>query len=353
MVARRAINRTISLLLVIFLVAGILPLLAFHEPAAAAQFTNRSVSVSTTIPSATADHSFKFNFISTSNVGSIAFLYCDNTPLQDTVCNAPPGLDVTAAVLSGQTGNTSFGIDAVNTTANRLLLTRAAAPVAAVTSTYSFSNITNPSTANRTEFVRITTYASTDGSGAYTDNGSVAYATMNPFSVSTFVPPFIDLCAGITVASDCSSTSGDHINLGSLSSKQAKTATSQFAAATNSLTGYGVYILGTTMTSGNNFIPALSSPTASNPGKSQFGINLTVNSSPAVGQGPSGTGTALPVVKYNQANRFAYADGDMVASANKPTEYNRMTVSYMTNISTGQPGGVYSTTVSYLATGTY
>lgn len=349
----QAARKTLFLLLSLILAAGILPLLAFNRPAVAAEVTNRSVTVSSSLASVVTSHNFKFNFISTSNIGSITFLYCDNTPLIGSACNAPAGLNVSAATLTGQTGNTGFGIDTTDTTNNQIVLTRASAPAAAVASSYDFANITNPSTSDRTVFVRITTYASADGSGSYTDYGSVAFATNSPFSVSTTVPPFVNLCAGVTVASDCSSTSGDHISMGSLSISQAKTATSQFAGATNSTTGYAVYLLGTTMTSGNNFIPALSTPTASKPGTSQFGINLTVNTGPAVGQGPSGAGTASPTVRYGTANRFTFVNGDMVASSGIPSEYNRMTVSYLANIGSSQPGGVYSTTITFLATGTF
>jgi len=316
----------------------------------ALQLTDRSIQISTATPSAIAGHAFSFTYSSTSSVGSVVFEYCENSPLLSDPCTVPAGLDVTAASLGGQTGNTGFSIDAGNTTANRLVLTRPAAAALAVPSSYSFSNITNPSAAGQTEFVRITTRASTDGTGAITDDGGVAFATISPFNISTNVPPFIRLCVGISVAADCSSATGNSIDLGSLESNQTDSARSQFAAATNSVTGYGVFVLGTTMTSGNNSISALSSPSPSQTGVSQFGINLRANTNPLVGEEPSGAGTATVTSDYSGMNLFKLVDGDALTSAPTPTDYNRMTVSYLVNVSSTQAPGVYTTTLTYLAT---
>jgi hypothetical protein len=103
------------------------------------------------------------------------------------------------------------------------------------------------------------------------------------------------------------------------------------------------------MTSGNNTITALSSPTPSLPGISQFGINLRDNSSPQVGEEPAGPGTAAPAPDYNIPNFFTFRPGDTIASSSLSTEFNRLTVSYVANVSADQPVGVYSTTITYLA----
>ncbi|MBI2285583.1 hypothetical protein HYU82_02060, partial [Candidatus Saccharibacteria bacterium] len=204
-----------------------------------------------------------------------------------------------------------------------------------------------------TEFVRITTYASADGSGSFTDNGTVAFATLSPFSVGANVPPFLQICVAITVAPDCSTTSGDRINLGTLSSNSVKAGTTQFAVGTNSISGYTVFAEGTTMTSGNNTIAALSSPTPSFPGNNQFGVNLRDNSIPNVGSDPFGSGSGTPTAGYNTVNQFKYVSGDAIAQSTLPSDYNRMTVSYIVNISSSQPPGVYASTFTYLATATF
>jgi hypothetical protein len=293
-----------------------------------------------------------FTYATAASVGSLAFEYCDS-PVFDYSCAAPNGLDVTSAGLDGQSGNTGFSIDSLNTTANRLVLTRPAVITATVASQYDFSNITNPSTAGQTVYVRIATYTSIDGSGAYTDNGAVAFAMNAPFSIGAAVPPFLQLCAGVTVTSNCSSASGDRINLGNLSTGSTKAGTSQFAGGTNAVSGYTVFIQGTTMTSGNNTIKALSTQTPSFPGNNQFGINLRDNSVPNVGANTSGPGSASPMANYNTANLYKYLNGEAIARSTLPSDYNRMTVSYVININDSQPPGVYASTFTYLATATF
>jgi hypothetical protein len=326
----------------------------FSQPVTvfAAQLTDRSLEVSTAVPSATATHTFQFTFATASSTGSLAFEYCDS-PVFAYVCNAPAGIDVTAASISSQSGNTGFSIDNINTTSNRLVLTRPAAVAGTVSSQYAIANITNPSTAGQSVYVRITTYVSTDGSGSFTDNGAVAFAVAEPLNVGASVPPFLQICVAITVAPDCSTTSGDRIDLGTLSSNNVKAGTSQFAVGTNSISGYTVFVQGTTMTSGNNTITALSSPTPSFPGNNQFGINLRNNSIPNVGTDPFGSGSGAPTANYNTPNLYKYASGDAIAQSTLPSDYNRLTVSYIVNVKSSQPPGVYASTFTYLATATF
>ena len=321
-------------------------------PAKAAELADRYIEISTAQPSANSTHTYQFTYATAGLTGSLAFEYCDS-PVFAYTCNAPAGLDVTAAIISSQSGNTGFSVDGINTTANRLVLTRTPAVATTVPSQYAIANITNPSTAGQVIYVRITTYASTDGSGSYTDNGAVAFAILSPLSVGANVPPFLQICVGVTAAPDCSSTSGDRINLGTLLTSQVKAGTSQFSTGTNSITGYIVYTLGTTMTSGNNTIAALSSPTPSFPGNSQFGINLRNNSIPNIGSDPSGPGSGTPTSNYNTPNLYKFTSGESIATSLLPSNYNLMTVSYIVNISLSRPPGVYASTFTYLATANF
>jgi hypothetical protein len=225
-------------------------------------------------------------------------------------------------------------------------------PIAAnpIPSSYRFDGITNTSEANHAEYVRITTYGSKDASGPIIDNGSVAFAVLGNLTVGAYVPPFLRLCVGVTVAPDCSTMNGNSIKLGELTSKQANIATSQFSTGTNDPNGYVINVLGTTMTSGNNVIPALTSPSIGIAGESQFGINLRANTSPQVGKDPLGAGTGFPTANYNAPNLFMFNSGDAITNSNFSTDYNRMTVSYLININVNQPVGVYSSTFTYVAT---
>jgi hypothetical protein len=319
----------------------------------AVHLTNHSVRVSSALINATVSHNFQFIYPSTNNVGSIVFEYCSNGALTILPCTTPAGLNTSGAILASQTGNTGFTIDGTNTTSSKIVLTRASAPAASILSTYNFNNIVNPSSANSTTYVRITTYPTIDGSGAYNDDGGVAFATVNPFQIGAFVPPFIKLCVGITVAADCSSVSGSSIDLGILSTSSTRYGTSEFSAGTNSITGYNIFALGTTMTSGNNVIAAINPASTSKVGANQFGFNLRANTSPSLGQDPQGGGTASPQAGYNTPNTFKFQNGENIVSATQPTDFSKMTASYIVNIGSDRPPGVYATTITYLAVGQF
>jgi hypothetical protein len=335
--------------LVLVLIASVAFWLTGTKTTSAQKFTNRTIVVNTAQTSVTATHDFQLTYASAVSTGSLVFEYC-LSPVYDYPCTAPAGLDVSTATLSAQSGNTGFSVDGADTTANKIVLTRLAAVPALVASNYTFDNITNPSTANQTIYIRLSTYSSADGSGAFIDNGAVAFATSPGFNVGAYVPPYLRFCVGITVSSNCSSTSGNGIDLGKLVPSKASAAQSQFSTGTNDTSGYSVSVLGHTMISGNNIISSLTLPTASLPGNSQFGINLRDNSNPDIGEEPTGIGTGVPTANYNTPNLFMFQDGDVIASSPLPSDFNRMTASYLVNVRSDQPPGVYASTLTYVAT---
>lgn len=339
-------HRTLLLMLIMALNLAVM-----IQPVARADITtNRSITLSTAVPSAIANHLFNFSLPSSASIGSIVFEYCANSPLIYYACVPPPGLNVNAAVLASQSGNTGFSVDTADTTSNVIVLSRGTAAGNLSPSSYLFTNITNPSMPGQSVFVRIWTHASSDGSGPKIDGGASAFAVQSIFSVGAYVPPFLKLCVGISVAPDCSVMTGDSIDLGTLSSNRVSLGQSQFATATNDPSGYSVYSLGTTMTSGNNTIPAITSAAPSFAGTGQFGFNLRANLQPAVGQDPVGLGTGLPSAGYNIPNKFMFINGDKITSSPQPSDYNRMTVSYIVNVPLNQAPGIYSTTITYVAT---
>ncbi|HSW85433.1 MAG TPA: hypothetical protein VLF79_02355 [Candidatus Saccharimonadales bacterium] len=335
--------------LILIIIIGLAPLFLWVGHIYALRMTNRSITLSTATPSAVASHDFQFTLGSTTDVGSIVFEYCNNSPLFDVPCNpAPAGLSLSGAVLSQQTGNTGFVIDNIDSTASKLIISRVPSVGLAVPSNYNFDNIINPSGGDETSYVRISTYTSTQGTGPLIDYGAVAFSTTTNFEVGAFVPPYLNICVGVTVAGDCSNMAGDSLDLGILSNQATRFATSQFAASTNSNTGCAVYSLGTTMTSGNNVIPGMFNQ-ANQTGVSEFGINLRANNKPIVGQDPSGAGTSIPTANFNTPNSFSFVPGSQLSDSSTATDYNRMTVSYIVNVNGSQPAGVYSTTLTYLA----
>ena len=315
----------------------------------ALRLPSASVLVGTSVPSAATSHTFSFEIASAGPLGSIRFEYCSNDPLIGAPCFAPAGLDVSSASLTSQTGETGFVINPLGTDANHLLLTRVVAAASTVPVVYAFDGLINPSTAGVSTFIRIYTYPTSDGTGAYTDAGAAIFSTSGQLSTSGFVTPYITSCVGISVALDCSSTTGSLADFGNLTTSTDAAVTSQLSMATNDPTGYIAYVFGTTLTSGNNTIPALGAPTASNPGNSQFGINLRANSSPTVGSDPQGIGSGTASGGYDNPDLFQFVNNSAIASSPIPTEFNRFTVSYIANINGSQSAGNYASTITYVA----
>lgn len=275
--------------------------------------------------------------------------YC-TSPLLQLPCDAPAGADASAAVLAGQTGEAGFSV--ASATANRIVLTRPAAATGLTASTYQFENVVNPTTAEE-YFVRISSHASTDGTGPRVDFAAVVNAIVPGVSVSTEVPPHLEFCVGLTIDTDCESAAGNLIDLGVLSPTETKRGSSQMLAATNAQFGLAITMQGRTLTSGNHEIDPIAEPAPSRPGTAQFGINLRANTNPAIGEEPAGAGVANPAAAYNTPDRFAFNSGDIVATSHDTTDVRHFTVSYITNVDEDQPPGAYTTTVTFICTATF
>lgn len=312
-------------------------------------FTNRSLIIDSVKAGDTTTHTVNFSFNQTSLVGSLVFEYCSNTPLFSITCTAPTGMDASAATLTAQSGETGFHI--LSQSANQVILARVASVTGTQANSYVLSNIVNPTDIGPF-YLRISAYSSTNGSGTATDQGATVADITVGITITTQVPPILDFCVGVSIPAQCDSASGDFLNLGDFHSNATSSGTTQFMLGTNAGFGYVVTVNGITMTSGNDIIPALAAPTTSQIGSSQFGINLRANSSPNVGADPSG-GSGVPAPDYNSPNLFKFNNGDVVASHNYTSKLERYTVSYIVNVNSGQPVGVYNTTLTYIVTATF
>jgi len=350
-------NLNIKTTLILALSLLIAPVLFFFNASAYnTQIDDRNIIISNAIPDST-NNSYRISFrhITPSILGSMEYDFCSNSPLIDDPCTIPTGLDlnIAATTIASQSGNTGFSVDLANSDSNTLLMTRAPSPNNLALSTYELQNITNPSLVNQTVYVRITTFASTDGSGLNNETGAVAFSMTPVFNVGAYVPPYMTFCVAQTVSVDCSSVNGFLLDFGEFNENTASTATLQFSTATNDLTGYNAFINGQTMTSGNNIIPALTTQTSSAPGNSQFGFNLIANSNPNVGAGRDGAGSGVADPNYAVANRFRFANGDRIASSPITTEFTRFTASYIVNIAANQAPGIYASTLSFTAVASF
>lgn len=308
----------------------------------------RRVTLSNSAAGATATYNLELVLSSTDTTGSIRIEFCDNDPLPTRPCTAPPGFDASNAVLASQSGETGFSINS-SSTANRIVLSRTPSLANADTRLrYVFNNIVNPSNSGSL-YVRLLTYPTSDASGPSIDYGGIALVILNPLSVTAEVPPFLIFCAATTIPNLlCEEAEGNYIDFGELSSTQPRTGTSQLLTATNSGSGYTITLAGNTMVSGANPITAVIAPDVSRPGTAQFGLNLRSNSAPTVGAEPSGPGVAPVTPDYAQQNRFRFVAGDTVVGTTVPDNFRKHTVSYLVNVPSNQPAGVYASTVTYV-----
>jgi hypothetical protein len=309
----------------------------------------RAIKISTSDPSAVATYEVSFTTASAGNLGSIRIQFCSNDPFPGTPCTPPADINLLASTLSDQTGEIGFSIDP-SSTINNVLLSRVPVPTVAGTAvSYTFDGAINTSEIG-TQFVRLQTFATSDGTGPASDYGGLAYAIgVEKFAISAEVPPFLLFCSGVVINDNfCNSVTGDYINFGNLSSGSASSATSELLVTTNGESGYTTQLSGNTMTSGTNTIAAMVADDVSRPGTQQFGLNLRANATPAVGVDPVGPGLGQPTADYNIPNEYRFASGEIIAGGSQPEDTRKYTVSYIVNIAAGQPIGIYVTTVTYI-----
>lgn len=253
--------------------------------------------------------------------------------------------------------------------------------------------ITNPTTDNKPFYIRIHTYSDT----AYTstnevDYGTVVASTAQQIDITSKVKEVLNFsvspiatqapgstCTALTdnpgptpAPGALSPPLGD--TNGVLSFTQAYDAHSYFRLSANTVNGVAVYYSGDTLKNGTNQInPAGTTAKASQVNTSEFGLaldssdtqggngySLSVLAPITAGTSPNGTdyssgagtivnnGTAL--FGFNTASVTA---PEVIAKAAGPVACETGSVRYIGNISTATPAGIYTTTITYIATGTY
>jgi hypothetical protein len=341
-----AFETVISLVACVIILTG--------QAAAVVRFTDRSLMLSNATPSATSTYTLSMQYTTQTSIGSLRVQFCLD-PIPYMPCDPPVGLNVADATLESQTGETGYSI--TQRSSNELVLSRTPSVVAGggQQSTYVFSGITNPSETTDSFAARLDDYASTDGSGNNVDLGSVETEITSPVELESQVPPMLIFCAAQEVDENCLTTNdNNYTDLGTLSSTDTLYTQSQMAAGTNASVGYVITANGPSMEAGNSVISSPASPTTSQPGTNQFGINLVANTNPNIGADPDLTGdTAQPDPLYSQPNKYMYTDGGVVAEAPNVSLVQRFTISYILNSSPNLAPGVYNTTITYICSGRF
>lgn len=333
----------------------VLAFLLFVAPTSAAmRLQQRSLYMNSTTPSETTSYTVSFQYMSSLAVGSVDMLFCVD-PIPHHACVTPPGLDVSKATLTNQSGETGFTISQRST--NRLVLSRPPSMIIGSVdpSSYRFDNIVNPKYTGEAFSVRLRSHASLNASGPQIDFGSVRGQIQNGIVIQTQVPPHLTFCLAQEVEYNCTGTNETYFsNMGELSSSSTLTARSQMAVGTNASGGFAITATGSSLSAGTSVIDNVDKPSESKPGTNQFGINLVANNKPYVGDDPEGEwANAVASSDYSSPNKYKFVDGDVIAYSPNVSLMKKFTVSYILNARKDLPPGVYSTTINYIASGRF
>ena len=331
--------------LVFALIAALLPLTAN-----AAGLSPRSVQLGSSQAGVTTTYKVALTTATTSIIGSIGIQYCT---IATGACTTPPGLLTTSATLTGQSGVSGFSMNSGVNGAPFVSNGTVPSVPAGTLVTLNLGGLVNPSATNTSFFIRVTTFSGTDGATGVVDKGTVAVSTAQEVQLTGITPEILIFCVGTTVTTNCNSMTGSIIDFGDFSPQSTSAGTSVMQASTNASGGYSITVNGTTLASGVNTIPALAAQTPSTAGTGQFGLNLRSNATPTFGADPTGAGSGVFTGTYGAPNQYRFNSGDPVATAALPTNANTFTSSYIVNIGGSQAAGVYTSTMTYIATANF
>ena len=314
----------------------------------AAQITARSVTLSSSSPAAataTTTYSLTFTIPSTTTVQSFQAQAC-TTAIG--TCTTPTGFSSSASTFSGA-AVLSNGTWSVNTaTSGALRATATGSTTTTATSkTISFGSVQNPTTANTSFYLRLTTYSDTAWATPI-DTGTVGTSTTVAFVVNADVAESITFCVGVTASTSCVA-SGTSLTVAPnpLTTASISTGTSQMTAYTNAQSGYTITYLAGNFTSavGGHTITAFpTTATASAIGTEQFGLRAAIS---------SGSGSSVSAAYNTTDYAFNPGSATTIATAAGPVSANQYTVTYGANVAPTTESGAYSSTFNYVITGNF
>jgi hypothetical protein len=136
-------------------------------------------------------------------------------------------------------------------------------------------------------------------------------------------------------------------DLGNLTTESTTTKTMVVRIRSYLSDGYTLQIVGNAPTYQDHALTALTTPTGSEPGTEQFGINAVANTIPEVGANPeqvpdAETSFGFATDDYKTPNLFKYASGDTVARSLTVSGQTNYTISMIINIANNTPAGKYT-----------
>lgn len=172
------------------------------------------------------------------------------------------------------------------------------------------------------------------------DDSAGSSATSAEFGEANYSEPLLEM---IVEAGDS--------NLGDLTTEQTGTKTMKVKVRNYLSGGYMLQVIGDAPTFNGRPLNTLQTPTASQTGLEQFGINVVANTTPSIGANPiaqpSGQDDLTLVTdNYNTPNQFMYVSGQTVALTETNTGGADFTITMIVNISNTTLAGNYSSDFS-------
>lgn len=380
-----------GLMAALLAVGAVLPTVVLSSQAYAAQLTSRSITMSSSAASAT-NVSYQIKFTpSNTAIQGIVVDFCSNSPVIGASCTAPTGMTIGAsptATISSTTNITNANWTEAAQDAGPPYTTleykgtAAQTPSGSEVVTIDLTGVTNPSTVG-TFYARILTY-STAGAvdsyvdatpGTHVDEGGVAISTANQVSVSGTVQETLTFCVSGKVSNlaptSCSSTSVPALTLGhgtpqSLDASAIDTADAYSFVSTNAGSGIAIRMKnsnscgGLSKDGGTTCQIAAANAGAATPetltsGEAKFGMRAAVSGGTGTltVQAPYSSGTDYGMDTQSANSSVTGTYGSLVASSTEVLDNVGTTYTFAAGAANSTPAGLYTATMSLIATGTY
>jgi hypothetical protein len=396
--------------LALFSAVFILTLLTqlFPSVTDAGQVTTRSITMSTSAPSAQATYTLTFTPATTSANGSLIVDFCSNDPLINDTCSF--AATTVPTVSSGITSSVgTAGVLGSGSPIHTISVTTisggftAGTPITITFDATPSSHLTNPTitSANNPFYARVITWNSATGATSdytpanttggtpsatsYTDYGGIALSSTNSITITATVFETLSFCVFQTSCGTAAALSLGAATTNALSTTQAYVNdNAQYTLATNAGSGVVVTMTGTTLCRSSTLsncvtgasqytISAIGvTPVVSATGTEQFGMCAYKNGSTAVtvatqyidsvnACNPSGLATG----SYSGSSKFglddstttttgtASAGGSQVITSTGAVPSFTGTLAFLGNIAATTESGIYTTTLNMVATGTF
>jgi hypothetical protein len=375
-------------------VAAVVPAFVIGR-ADAALVANRKITISDSTGDAT-NVTYKVSFDLASDYASttlkgIVIDFCANSPIiDDSTCTKNGNL---AGFASGNPATIAdFRVEGVaeagwagasltTTSTTTVYLTKAAGSAANPSDTITFdvTGVHNPTASNTSFYARIYTYTDASEAIAYTaadtqtdvDFGGIALSTANQITITSKVQERINFCVYADI--DGNDACGDNKHAivlgdanGVLDPENAYVNNqARFDIGTNALGGAVVYMKGDTLESGGYSITSTDTGAVSNDNTEQFGMclwqstgsGLTVEApyddSVDCAAAPHGINAVEPAATFAFVTaQTTGVAGDHIATKEAGTT-SVANLAFLGNIDYGTEAGIYSTNLTFIATGTF